>query len=97
MSDASSTPAPMEGHGGYTRSSSVQAAGLSPALPLFEQAASAVPLPDSSEAIVIADYGSSEGHNSLAPLSAAIRVLRGRMGPGRAISVVHHSGSLSSR
>jgi len=52
----------MEGHGGYNRSSSVQAAGSSPALPLIEQAAAAVPLSSSSEAIVIADYGSSEGH-----------------------------------
>ncbi len=88
-SDIASTPAPMEGHGGYNRSSSVQAAGSSPALPLFEHAAAAVPLPRSSEAIVIADYGSSEGHNSLGPLAAAIRVLRGRIGPERAISVVH--------
>jgi S-adenosylmethionine-dependent carboxyl methyltransferase len=89
MSDISSTPAPMEGHGGYNRSSSVQAAGSSPALPLFEQAAAVVALPGSSEAIVIADYGSSEGHNSLAPLPAAIRVLRSQTGPERAISVVH--------
>jgi len=89
MSDIASTPAPMEGHGGYNRSSSVQAAGSSPTLPLFEQAAAAVPLSSSSEAIVIADYGSSEGHNSLAPLTAAISILRGRIGPERAISVVH--------
>ena len=82
------SPAPMEGHGRYNRSSSVQAAGSSPALPLFEQAAAAVPLPG-SEAIVIADYGSSQGRNSLAPLAAAISVLRGRIGPERAISVVH--------
>ena len=33
------TPAPMEGHGAYNRSSRVQAAGSSPALPLFEDAA----------------------------------------------------------
>jgi hypothetical protein len=30
------TPAPMEGHGVYNRSSRVQAAGLSPAVPLLE-------------------------------------------------------------
>jgi hypothetical protein len=41
------------------------------------------------EPIVIADYGSSEGHNSLVPIAAAIRVLRGRVGSQRAISVVH--------
>ena len=89
MSDVFSTRAPMEGHGGYNRSSSVQASGSFPALPLLEQAAATVPLPGSSEAIVIADYGSSEGRNSLAPLAAAIKVLRGRIGPERAISVVH--------
>ena len=35
-------PAPMEGHGVYNRSSRVQAAGLSPAVPLLEQAARTV-------------------------------------------------------
>jgi hypothetical protein len=34
----------MEGHGVYNRSSRVQAAGLSPAVPLLEQAARAVAL-----------------------------------------------------
>ena len=89
MSGIDTTPVPMEAHGGYNRSSSVQASGSSPALPLFERAAATVPLSSSSEAIVIADYGSSQGHNSLAPLAAAIRVLRARIGAERAISVVH--------
>jgi hypothetical protein len=79
----------MEGHGAYNRSSRVQAAGLSPAVPLFRRAAGAVPLTGASEPIVIADYGSSEGRNSLVPIAAAIRVLRDRAGPERAISVVH--------
>jgi hypothetical protein len=85
----SSGPAPMEGHGVYNRSSRVQAAGLSPAVPLFERAAGAVILATAPEAIVIADYGSSEGHNSLAPMAVAIGALRNRVGPERAISVVH--------
>jgi hypothetical protein len=40
MSDSSAfvRPAPMECHGTYNRSSRVQAAGLSPAVPLLEQA-----------------------------------------------------------
>jgi hypothetical protein len=83
------TPAPMEGHGAYNRSSRVQAAGLAPAVSLFERAARAVALAPSPQPIVIADYGSSEGHNSLAPISVAIEVLRGRVGADRAISVVH--------
>lgn len=84
-----STPAPMEGHGAYNRSSRVQAAGLSPALPLLEQAARIVPLTIGPEPIVIADYGSSEGRNSLAPMALAIGALRERAGVERAISVVH--------
>jgi hypothetical protein len=82
-------PAPMEGQGVYNRSSRVQAAGLSPAVPLLELAARIVPLSEKPEPIVIADYGSSQGHNSLHPLAVAIQILRERVGPERAISVVH--------
>ena len=82
------TPAAMEGQGGYNRRSQVQAAGLSPAVPMVERAARAVALPG-SQPIVIADYGSSQGHNSLLPIAGAIEVLRERCGPERAISVVH--------
>jgi hypothetical protein len=83
------TPAAMEGQGGYNRSSQVQAAGLSPALPMLELAARTAALSAGSQPILIADYGSSEGHNSLLPLGAAIAILRQRIGPGRTISVVH--------
>ena len=48
-----------------------------------------VSLTDTPEAIVIADYGSSEGRNSLAPMTIAIGRLRDRVGPNRAIAVVH--------
>jgi SAM dependent carboxyl methyltransferase len=82
-------PAPMEGHGAYNRNSRVQAAGSSPAVPLLEDAARTVAIAPAPEAIVIADYGSSEGHNSLVPMAAAIRVLREQAGAQRAISVVH--------
>lgn len=82
-------PAAMEGQGQYNRSSQVQAAGLSPAVPMLVRAAREVSLPDGRLPIVIADYGSSQGHNSLAPVAAAIDVLRERAGPERAISVAH--------
>jgi hypothetical protein len=82
-------PAPMEGHGAYNRSSRVQAAGLASAIPLFREAAEIVPLAPAPEPVVIADYGCSEGHNSLLPMRAAIAALRQRIGPSRAISVVH--------
>ncbi len=83
------TPAPMEGHGAYNRMSGVQAAGLSPALPLLKQAARAAALPAAPEPVVIADYGASEGHNSLVPMAVAIGTIRERVGSRRAISVVH--------
>jgi SAM dependent carboxyl methyltransferase len=79
----------MEGHGGYNRSSRVQAAGLSPAVPLLEHAARMVTLPAEPHPIVIADYGSSEGRNSLEPITVAIRALRKRAGSNQAISVMH--------
>jgi hypothetical protein len=82
-------PQPMEGHGTYNRDSRVQAAGLSPAFPLFERAAHLVPLHDGVEPIVIADFGASEGKNSLRPIQAAIDVFRSRIDAARAISVVH--------
>jgi SAM dependent carboxyl methyltransferase len=79
----------MEGHGFYNRSSRVQAAGLSPAVTLFERAARTVALPAPPWPIVIADYGSSEGRNSLDPVAVAIGALRDRVGSERPISVVH--------
>jgi SAM dependent carboxyl methyltransferase len=86
---SSEIPAPMEGHGAYNRSSRVQAAGITAALPLLEQAARTVPIESSGHAVVLADYGSSQGHNSLPPIAAAIGALRERLAPNRAISVVH--------
>ncbi len=79
----------MEGKGAYNRSSSVQAVGSLPAVALMERAARAMALPPSSELVVIADYGSSEGHNSLMPMAAAIGALRERVGNERAIFVFH--------
>jgi hypothetical protein len=79
----------MEGHGVYNRSSAVQAAGYAPALPLLVEAAGKVPLPPATQPLVIADYGSSEGRNSLIPIATAIQALRSRGGSDRPISVVH--------
>ena len=82
-------PAPMEGKGAYNRSSSVQAAGSLPAIAVLERAARSVPLGTSADEMIIADYGSSEGHNSLSPMSAAINVLRERAGSHQAVFVFH--------
>jgi salicylate 1-O-methyltransferase len=81
-------PEPMDSHT-YTVSSRLQAAGLRPAIALFEQAADTVPIPRAPQPIVIADYGASTGHNSLLPISAALPVLRGRTRPEHSILVVH--------
>lgn len=82
-------PAPMEGHGGYNARSSVQASGAAPALPLLDEAARTVALPAGSGPVTVADYGASQGHNSLAPMAVAVRTLRDRLAAGREISVVH--------
>ena len=79
----------MEGDGAYNRSSRVQAAGILPAVALLEEAARAVPVAPIPETIVVADYGASEGRNSLLPIASALRALRPRAGAGRAINVVH--------
>jgi hypothetical protein len=79
----------MEGKGAYNRSSSVQAVSSLPAVAFLERAARAVALPPSPELVVVADYGSSEGHNSLTPMAAAIGALRERVGHERAIFVFH--------
>jgi hypothetical protein len=79
----------MEAQGSYNLHSRVQAAGSAPAVQLLEAAARIALLAPPPEPIVIADYGSSAGRNSLAPMAAAIAALRDRAGPERPISVVH--------
>ena len=81
-------PQPM-GSATYTASSRLQAAGLSTAIALFEQAARAVPLPRAPQPIAIADYGAAAGYNSLLPIGAAIGALRARTRPDHAILVAH--------
>jgi hypothetical protein len=80
----------MEGSGFYNRNSNLQAAGIELALPLFEDAAQTVHVDEESQTpLVIADYGSSQGRNSMRPMRLAIETFRKRFGPDRAIEVVH--------
>jgi hypothetical protein len=58
-------------------------------LPYLEEAAGSIKLGPGTDPIVIADYGSSQGKNSLAPMRAAIRCLRTRVGNGRPVIVAH--------
>jgi SAM dependent carboxyl methyltransferase len=79
----------MEGGGSYNLHAKIPAGGGSLALPYLEKAAQSCALPPGSNAIVIADYGSSQGKNSLSPMHAAIRCLRTRVGNERSVMVVH--------
>jgi hypothetical protein len=79
----------MEGKGFYNRNAAIPAAGGALAQPLLEQAARLINLDTGDRPIVLADYGSSEGKNSLAPMRAAIAVLRARAGLQRPICVYH--------
>lgn len=86
----STVPAPtaaMQGAGFYNRNSALQAANITSALPLFVQAASAIAV--AAATLGIADYGASQGRNSMAPVAGAIDALRLRVGPGRPIVVSH--------
>ncbi len=86
-SAAPSLAAAMQGGGYYNRNSALQAANLGSALPLLVAAAGEVAT--DGAIIGIADYGASQGRNSMAPVAAAIDVLRPRIGPDRAINVSH--------
>jgi hypothetical protein len=79
----------MEGAGAYNRNSRLQAAGASLAYPLFEKAAEEIPLKEKDQPIIIADYGSSQGKNSLTPVGLAVKSLRKRVGRNRTILVFH--------
>jgi hypothetical protein len=79
----------MEGQGAYNKYAKLPAGGAALALPLLEKAVSNVDLEISDQPVVVADYGSSQGKNSLVPMQIAIRMLRRRLGPNRPISVIH--------
>ena len=77
----------MEGKGSYNRYARLPAGGGALALPHLERAIADVPV--GSGVIVIADYGSSQGKNSLAPMAVAISTVRARADPERSILVCH--------
>jgi hypothetical protein len=83
--DATSGHGLMRGRGFYNRHGWVQAAGIAAALPALERAAGVVPV---EPPIVVADYGSSQGRNSLRPMRVAIEGLRSRA-PETPVTVVH--------
>jgi SAM dependent carboxyl methyltransferase len=84
-----STHGVMEAGGSYNLHAKVPAGGGDLALPYLEKAAQSCTLPPENDPVMIADYGSSQGKNSLAPMRAAIRCLRTRVGSERAVIVGH--------
>jgi hypothetical protein len=79
----------MEGDGSYNRHAKLPSDGAAMALPSLEKAIKDVQLDPVEGPVVIADYGSSQGKNSLSPMQLAVKRLRSRIGPDRAISVFH--------
>jgi hypothetical protein len=79
----------MEGKGAYNRHARLQAEGIALALPCIERVVETLEFGTADRPIIIADYGSSQGKNSLPPMSLAVRALRRRLGQGRPILVCH--------
>jgi hypothetical protein len=79
----------MEGKGAYNKYAKLPAGGAALALPLWENAARQVEFDAGHQPVVLADYGSSQGKNSLVPMQVAVRSLRQRLGPSRPICVFH--------
>lgn len=79
----------MEGNGAYNKHAELQAGGAALALSHLEGAAHNVLLDPPDQPVVIADYGSSQGKNSLAPMRVAVRTLQARLDPRRPILVCH--------
>lgn len=77
----------MEGHGFYNAHSEVQARSAEEARAVLERALAAVAIP--SGPLTIADFGSSQGHNSMVQMAMALDRLTKRTGSGRDIMVVH--------
>ncbi len=79
----------MEAKGAYNRYATIPVGGAALAIPFLEKAARQITLEDEARPIVIADYGSSQGKNSLAPMAIAIQKLRLRVPQERPILVFH--------
>ena len=78
-----------EGKGAYNKYAALPAGGASLALPFLEKAVCNLALDPGDRPVIIADYGSSQGKNSLAPMRLAVTNLRRRIGRTRPIVVFH--------
>ncbi|HEV2362808.1 MAG TPA: hypothetical protein VGS12_01280 [Caulobacteraceae bacterium] len=90
MTDVTAPPTGgMEGGGAYNAHALLQSAGAVAVTTLLKAAAGEVALGPDERPIVLVDYGASQGRNSLAPLGAAIDVLRSRAPSDRPILTFH--------
>jgi hypothetical protein len=79
----------MEADGAYNVHVKIPLAGAASILPLWEKTVRNVALDRDEQPIVIADYGVSQGKNSLVPMRIAIDALRSRVGVDRPVLVYH--------
>ena len=79
----------MEDNGAYNKHARIPAGGAVLALPFLEKAVRKVELDPQDKPVIIADYGSSQGKNSLPPMRTVIGNLRARVGRDRPIVVFH--------
>jgi SAM dependent carboxyl methyltransferase len=77
----------MEGDGFYNKNSALQASGISLLLPLWAEVCESVACAD--EPLVIVDYASSQGRNSMAPIRIAVNTLKQRSTPDTPVEVIH--------
>ncbi|WP_345414671.1 hypothetical protein [Actinomycetospora chlora] len=82
------TSTAMEGGGRYNEHASAQAASATYALDLLRAAASSAPIGPAGT-VTVADYGASEGRNSLAPMTAAVTAIRETRGADQPVWVIH--------
>ena len=77
----------MQGRGYYNEHSELQARSAEEADRVLRRALDAVAIPPGP--LTIADFGSSQGHNSMRQLALALDRLSARAGHGRETMVVH--------
>jgi hypothetical protein len=64
----------MESRGAYNKYATIPASGAALAAPFLENAIRAMAVDNEDRPVVIADYGSSQGKNSLAPMGLAFEL-----------------------
>jgi cyclopropane-fatty-acyl-phospholipid synthase len=78
----------MQGCGDYNLNSALQSSNLQSAVPLLVDAAKSIAM-DPNRPMLLADYGASQGRNSMLPVSAAIDAMRSGREPAGPITIVH--------